>query len=346
MLTSLPPFHHTSRPMLKAETQSSCESCHRRHPGPSIPEKTLSFPSYLFPQGQPSSRQFPPATAALLNHGCKEAVGDSPGERGLQVKPILLNPSLHQQRRLVNHLLTSKLCRYYQPTNATNSQTPDIALRPQSSSDTALTAFAQLGALRLGARRAFISLVTREHQYFIAEATRTLSLRSDDVFEPTDQLWKGETTGRRNEGPSSVAMDLFTGVIEGNREYLLVSDMLTDDRFCRTEAVSRSPFMKSCVVVPLLSPRGLVIGTFSVVDDKSRDGISSVEIAFMQDIASTIMAHLEAKRLKQQHRRAERMIRGPGLFVEGKSSLREWWLMTGHKTKSQKSLRRLDEARV
>jgi hypothetical protein len=51
----------------------------------------------------------------------------------------------------------------------------------------------------------------------------------------------------------------------------------------------------------------------------------------MKDMSSTIMAHMEAKRAKQQHGRADSMIRGLGLYVEGKSSLREWWLNTGYR---------------
>lgn len=222
------------------------------------------------------------------------------------------------------------LSRYYQPTVLPKPEGP--ALFPQSSRDATLTAFAQLGALRLDAKRGMISLVSRELQYVIAEATRTLSLRSDAVYESADELWKGETIIRKRDEPCSVAMDLFTGVVKGNRDHLLVSDLSTDDRFSHMGPVTGSPFMKFYAAVPLLSVKGLVVGTFYVVDDKPRDGLSDAEIAFLKDVASTIMAHLEAKRVKQQHQRAERMIRGLGLYVEGKSSLREWWLNTGHKT--------------
>jgi hypothetical protein len=96
--------------------------------------------------------------------------------------------------------------------------------------------------------------------------------------------------------------------------------------------VAQSLFMRFYATVPLRSPAGLVVGEFCVVDDKARDGVSDAELVFMKDMSLTIMTHLEAERVKQQHKRAERMIRGMGLFVEGKSSLREWWLKTGHKT--------------
>lgn len=40
----------------------------------------------------------------------------------------------------------------------------------------------------------------------------------------------------------------------------------------------------------------------------------------------TVMAHLEVGRVKEVHRRSEKMVKGLGLFVEGGRTLREWWL--------------------
>jgi hypothetical protein len=61
--------------------------------------------------------------------------------------------------------------------------------RPISSPDQHLTAFCQLGALRLRARRALIFFFDISHAYIMAEATQTLSLEDDTVHEPGDHLW-------------------------------------------------------------------------------------------------------------------------------------------------------------
>ena len=177
-----------------------------------------------------------------------------------------------------------------------------------------------------------ISLVAREHQCIIAEATRTLSLQSDAVHAEDDALWRGETVVARSDGPTSVALDLFTKTIDGERAHLTSNDLSIDDRFSNVESVTGPPFTKFYVAVPLVSPQGLVIGAFSVLDDRPRNGISNAQIIFMKDISATIMNYLEGKRVKDQYQRAEIMIRGIGLYVEGKSSLCEWWLNTGHKT--------------
>ncbi|KAH0146162.1 hypothetical protein KCU67_g12341, partial [Aureobasidium melanogenum] len=68
------------------------------------------------------------------------------------------------------------------------------------SDDTALAAFAQLGALRLKAQRCLISLVSKTEEFVLAESTRTLSLQSDLVHNSRDALFLGTTRFPREEG--------------------------------------------------------------------------------------------------------------------------------------------------
>jgi signal transduction histidine kinase len=65
------------------------------------------------------------------------------------------------------------------------------------------------------------------------------------------------------------------------------------------------------------------------MDDKPREGLRDVEIRILDDMAITIMAHLEMARVQEEHRRSEKMVKGLGVFVEGRSTLREWWLEVG-----------------
>jgi hypothetical protein len=64
---------------------------------------------------------------------------------------------------------------------------------PQPSEDKALTAFAQLGALRLNARRCLISFFDRRNCYILAEATRTCSLHTGQPEFTEDSLFWGNT---------------------------------------------------------------------------------------------------------------------------------------------------------
>lgn len=71
-----------------------------------------------------------------------------------------------------------------------------------------------------------------------------------------------------------------------------------------------------------------LIGLYTIIDDKPRE-LSDLEIQFLRDMARTAMDHIESGRVKQQHHRAERMVKALGLFLEGEYSLRNWWINQG-----------------
>lgn len=69
--------------------------------------------------------------------------------------------------------------------------------------------------------------------------------------------------------------------------------------------------------MPLISPSGFPVGTLSILDDKPRHVESTgVEIKFMQDIATTVISHLEMARATLAHGRGLRMVKGLSGFVE------------------------------
>lgn len=219
---------------------------------------------------------------------------------------------------------------------------------PRSSWDTSLTAFAQLGALRLNAKRCLISLVTRDTTYVISEATRTLSLRRDDVHEENDSLWFGVCTLPKNSGICSHSVDVFAGLQcgceaecmktkNGPPDHIEINNLLEDGCALRRKAAESNPNLRFYISVPITTVAGFVIGSYSIFDDSPRNGTTSVDLAFLKDMAVTVMDHLVANRTKSLHYRAEKMIKGIGLFVEGGSTLREWWLRTGHEASSRKS---------
>lgn len=82
------------------------------------------------------------------------------------------------------------------------------AHRAITSSDTTLTAFVQLAALRIGTRRAMIFFFDAEYAYIIAESTRTLSLQDDSQHGPHDSLWLGFTKIPRGFSVCEVTADL------------------------------------------------------------------------------------------------------------------------------------------
>jgi signal transduction histidine kinase len=201
---------------------------------------------------------------------------------------------------------------------------------PRSSYDTTLSAFAQLATLRLDTRRALISLIDRTNQYILAEATQTLSLQSDLVHNDRDELWFGCTTLARSRGLCEKALEILPSSKAQRLLPLIINDLTRDDKLKNRPFVTSHPSLRFYAAIPISTKSGFNIGTLCVMDDKPRQGLSDVEIRFLGDMAITIMAHLEMTRVKEEHRRSENMVKGLGLFVEGKSTLREWWLEVGN----------------
>jgi len=82
--------------------------------------------------------------------------------------------------------------------------------------------------------------------------------------------------------------------------------------------------MKLYAGVPLITKRGIPIGSLFVVDSREwPNGLSHDEINFMGTMAATIMKHMEMCREVEEHRRGMKMSRGLASFVEGRSQLIE-----------------------
>lgn len=223
-------------------------------------------------------------------------------------------------------------CRYFQPPNPKNEkEKPRVAL------DTSLTAYAQLSALKLNCQRSFISLIDHEKQYIIAEATRTVSLDSEDIHDGDDDaIYLGATTLDLEWGVCPNTIRLFTSTdeslniaapyIKANQSYYIMSDLSKIPGFETRPYVAGWPYMRYYAEVPIHSPSGLTIGSLCVVDDKPREGVNMRDIRTLTEVAHAVMDHLELVMSKVQRKRAERMIQGLGLFVEGSDSMRDWWM--------------------
>ncbi|KAJ5199530.1 CheY-like superfamily [Penicillium cf. griseofulvum] len=240
---------------------------------------------------------------------------------------------LAQERELYKYLKLNEVFQsgpnvFDTPENAQNQHTAYV---PRLSPDTALTAFCQLGVLRLKAQRALISLFGRNQQYILAEATQTLSLQDHTVENDRDALWLGCCVVPKEEGICQKVASLpqikpedDTHVIEGG--IYMVPDLREDARFNNLPMVTGSPKARFYAGAPIISSKGIIIGSYCIIDDEPRSGLDPPLIKFLQNMASTVMTHLDMARCKAEHHRAERMIVGFGSFVEGKATLRKEWV--------------------
>lgn len=181
--------------------------------------------------------------------------------------------------------------------------------------------------MRLNVRRSFISFFDRQNQYFVAEATRSLLLQDDSVSVPGDELIYGATIIPKKDSicQHTVALPVQLDQHEKDVSVLVVPDLREDKRFKRLKyTLSRGSVFYAGVAI--VSPSGHRIGAYCVMDDKPRHGLSPEEVAFMKDMATTVMVHMDFLRAKAESVKGERMVRGLGSFVEGKSSMDDWWM--------------------
>lgn len=134
----------------------------------------------------------------------------------------------------LDSLREHELFRYFQP------PTENVTAHAASSPDTTLTALAQLCALRLNAKRAMISVLDREKQYFIAESTKTLNLLDNEKYEAEgDELWFGcgvvDKAGRLCEKTVELPP------IQGRTPCFTVTDLSKDETFNQLPFVAGPP---------------------------------------------------------------------------------------------------------
>ncbi|KAI1846913.1 hypothetical protein JX266_007134 [Neoarthrinium moseri] len=217
------------------------------------------------------------------------------------------------------------------------------ALASTSSGDCGLTAFAQLGVLRLGAARCLISIFDQRNQYVVAEATPSSAL-TPNASQP-DELWLGCTAIPRS---SSVCGHLLTTDVEQSTErpnalstalpVSVIPDLTKDPRFQGEAHVLGSPHNRFYAGVPLRTSRGIHIGAYGIFDDKPRDGLDPLQIEFMRLMSQAVMSHLELRRSAESSGRSERMVRGIGSFVEGRSTMSNLWRGTNPAAFEQNSV--------
>jgi len=204
----------------------------------------------------------------------------------------------------------------------------ELGYHAAASRDRGLVAMAQLATLRLNVRRAMVSLIDTDHQYILAEATKTVSLMSDARHGSDDQLWLGTAILNREE---AVCHHCFTNTYRakdsateidgpGDERALVVNDCRLDDRFKDRSYVVAEPGVRFYAGVPIVTREGHAIGVYAVSDDLPRDGLSLEELRFMQDIAAAVLEHLEWAKDRVDRFKGERIVHGLATFIDGSAA--------------------------
>ncbi|KAI9672393.1 MAG: hypothetical protein M1817_003415 [Caeruleum heppii] len=208
------------------------------------------------------------------------------------------------------------------PASAMVSAATDYPMLKGTSPDTALTAFAQLVAWRLNAKRAMISLFGRDTQYVIAESTKSLNLAHNDHHDVGDGLWLGcEELMKEDglcEGTVALTRDGFTeSASRSQHAFFIVPDLSQDDRFRDRPYVAGAPFLRFYAGTPITTKRGINIGSLCVVDDQPREHLTREQMDFFGIMATNIMNNLAMSREAELRRRGLQMSRALATFIGG-----------------------------
>lgn len=198
-----------------------------------------------------------------------------------------------------------------------------------TSGDGVMTALAQLGVYQTGTERAFVSLFDTSYQYIVAEALRLVALtpRLPSSECPAPLSCCGTAIPRSNDICERVvcaSADPNQSHHKGATELPVTtgSGPLTDSRF-----PSESSFNEQgqfYAAIPIRTRRGINIGVYCVLSSVAEQKWDDQCSRCLRDVSFSIMEHLEAKRSRYDSRRNERMNRGVGSFIEGKSTLSGW----------------------
>ena len=181
-----------------------------------------------------------------------------------------------------------------------------------------------------------ISIFDKEHQYIVAESTATTTLAPGLPAKDTEaDLWLCGTAIPRNQGVCDFTVREAEqgGNIrfypEGNgRGALLpltkVEDLSLDSNFCMKPYCQPGSPAKFYAAVPIRTAKRINIGVICVIHDEPVTWWNDDHAQVLRDLSRIIMDHWDATSSRMAHRRAERMNRGMGSFLEDKSTLSGW----------------------
>lgn len=198
-----------------------------------------------------------------------------------------------------------------------------------ASSDAALAAFAQLGAIRLNAERALISLFDGKRQHVVAEAKQSTAIelgpgeQDSNCNAATVPLLLSGTAILREHGFCEHVLDRPAVECDGDSvlPVNVVPDITQDSRASGNPYFGSSSHVRFYAGVPLRTASGIDIGVLCIYDSEPRASLEAPSQRFMRHLSGLIMSHLQARVSTESYRRNERMVRGLGSMVEGMGSM-------------------------
>ncbi|KAJ5530612.1 hypothetical protein N7527_004005 [Penicillium freii] len=211
------------------------------------------------------------------------------------------------------------------PSHGSATSRPATAIGSESlvlgTSNNIMTSFAQLAALRLNVERVLISVLDRDVQHIVAEATKSLNLNDPSVYDDKDNVWLGASDTCKTWSVCKDTVSLPPNDRENaDYQFLVVNDMTENERYKHLSFVEKDPNFRFFAGTPLTTDNNINLGCLFVLDTKPRDGLTPLEKDTLGSISMLVMEYLSICRQACEGRRAARLSRGLSFFVEGSSS--------------------------
>ena len=107
-----------------------------------------------------------------------------------------------------------------------------------------------------------------------------------------------------------------TSNISANKTRYIIRNFMDEEGYQERPYVAGWPFMRFYAEVPVHSPRGLVIGSYCVVDNRPRSAFSDQNVKVLEEIARSISQYLELIRMRLDYDRAVKLMTGLSSFVD------------------------------
>ncbi|RAL08742.1 hybrid sensor histidine kinase/response regulator [Aspergillus homomorphus CBS 101889] len=235
----------------------------------------------------------------------------------------LASPASSQQEEHEADRRARELFHYFQPDNpallpATASTDPlsSPCVLGGTSPNLVLTALTQLAAVKVGVQRAIISLIDRETLYVVAEASRSLNLGDNALYEDDgDGLWMGCSRGPLAGTLCEKTITLYP-TTQDKYPFFVVDDLQQHPKYCQIPCVYGSPFFRYYAGTPLTTSNGINIGSLYVIDPRPNLTLTASHKENLGVIATAVMEYLETSRQSLESTRLMKVLSGLNSFVQ------------------------------
>ncbi|KAL2803168.1 two-component sensor protein histidine protein kinase [Aspergillus granulosus] len=161
-----------------------------------------------------------------------------------------------------------------------------------------------------------VSLIDRETLYVVAEASRSLNLGDNSIYDNDgDGLWMGCSRGPVAGTLCEKTITLYP-TPQDTYPFFIVDDLRQHPRYCHIPCVADAPFFRFYAGTPLMTSSGVNIGSLYVIDPRPNLVLTESHKETIGVTATAVMEYLETSRQSLESGRLMKVLSGFKSFVQ------------------------------